>query len=344
MATLLEQSATVNVKVGPFLDETDGRTQETALTITQPDIQLSKNGGTYAQKNAAQTLTHDVDGWYTVALDATDTGTLGLLMLQIHEAGALPVWREFMVLPAAVYNALINATGAGLRADAISWLGTAIVAPVLAGTPDVNTKNAGGTAWASGAIVAAAIATDAITAAKIATGAITSAKFAAGAINAAAIATDAIQAAKIQDGAFTAAKFAAGAFDAVWTVATRLLTAGTNIVLAKGVGLTGLNDIAITAVQTELQKFSVRKNTALANFPFVMYDSAGDPVTGRTVVEERSIDGAAYAACANAFAEVANGSYKLSLAASDLNGDTIIFRFSAAGAQDTFITVATHAT
>lgn len=56
------------------------------------------------------------------------------------------------------------------------------------------------------------------------------------------MAADSITAAAIASGAFTAAKFAAGAFDAVWSVATRILTAGTNIVLAKGTGLTGFND------------------------------------------------------------------------------------------------------
>lgn len=53
-----------------------------------------------------------------------------------------------------------------------------------------------------------------------------------------------LTAAGIADGAFTAAKFASGAFDAVWTVAVRILTAGTNIVLAKGVGVTGFNDLS----------------------------------------------------------------------------------------------------
>jgi hypothetical protein len=61
-------------------------------------------------------------------------------------------------------------------------------------------------------------------------------------ITASAIASNAITAAKIADGALTAAKFAAGAFDAVWSVTTRVLTAGTNIVLAKGTGITGFND------------------------------------------------------------------------------------------------------
>ncbi len=38
----------------------------------------------------------------------------------------------------------------------------------------------------------------------------------------------------------------------VWGFATRILTAGTNIVLAKGVGLTGLNDISTAQVNAEV--------------------------------------------------------------------------------------------
>lgn len=55
-----------------------------------------------------------------------------------------------------------------------------------------------------------------------------------GAITAAKIASDAIASAKIADGALTAAKFASGAFDAVWAVATRILTAATNITSTGG--------------------------------------------------------------------------------------------------------------
>jgi hypothetical protein len=71
----------------------------------------------------------------------------------------------------------------------------------------VNVVNAAGTAWGSGAITAASIATDAIGAAEIAadaigaselaTGAITSAEFASGAITAASIAADAIGASEV---------------------------------------------------------------------------------------------------------------------------------------------------
>lgn len=104
----LKQSTSVDVPIGPFLDSSDGNTIESGLTLTQPDIRLKKNGGAWAQKNAAQTLSHEENGYYEVTLDATDTNTLGLLRLAVHESGALPVWDDFMVLPANVYDSLIG--------------------------------------------------------------------------------------------------------------------------------------------------------------------------------------------------------------------------------------------
>lgn len=38
----------------------------------------------------------------------------------------------------------------------------------------------------------------------------------------------------------------------IWSSATRLLTAGTNIVLAKGTGITGFNDVSVGEIDTEL--------------------------------------------------------------------------------------------
>lgn len=48
--------------------------------------------------------------------------------------------------------------------------------------------------------------------------------------------------------AITSGAFAPNALDAVWSTSTRVLTAGTNIALAKGTGVTGFNDIAATAI------------------------------------------------------------------------------------------------
>lgn len=100
----LKQSTAVTLKIGPFLDDTDGKTAETGLTIAQADVRLSKNGGDIAQKNEATSCTHDELGIYGCPIDATDTGTLGRLQLFVHESGALPVYHEFMVVTAEAYD------------------------------------------------------------------------------------------------------------------------------------------------------------------------------------------------------------------------------------------------
>lgn len=105
----LKEATAVTVKMGPFLDETDQKTTEEALTIAQADIRLSKNGGAFAQTNNAAGATHDEKGWYGVPLDTTDTDTLGTLVVAVHEAGALPKSLEFMVVPANVWDSLFGA-------------------------------------------------------------------------------------------------------------------------------------------------------------------------------------------------------------------------------------------
>jgi len=109
MGLWLKQSTAVDVIVGPFVDKTDGNTAETALTVTQAEVRLSKNGGNMAQKNEATALSHDELGYYVCKFDATDTNTLGILQLMIHEsADALPVYHEYMVVTANVYDTLCS--------------------------------------------------------------------------------------------------------------------------------------------------------------------------------------------------------------------------------------------
>ncbi len=86
----------------------------------------------------------------------------------------------------------------------------------------------------------------------------------------------------------------------------------------------------------------IKKNTALATFSFVMLNAAGNPATGLTVTATRSIDNAAFGACANAVTEISSGFYAISLAAGDVNGNVIDFRFSATNARDTQLTIITN--
>jgi hypothetical protein len=109
MGLWLKQSTAITAKIGPFIDDGDGKTAEVALTLTQADIRLSKNGGNIAQKNEANNATTDELGYYDCPLDATDTNTLGVLQLFVHESGALPVFHEYMVVPANVWDSMFGA-------------------------------------------------------------------------------------------------------------------------------------------------------------------------------------------------------------------------------------------
>jgi len=105
-----------------------------------------------------------------------------------------------------------------------------------------------------------------------------------------------------------------------------------------------LADTGTDGVKVNLSSMILRKNAAFSNFPFKMVD-ATDGFTaepGVTVTATRSIDGAAFGACANAVSEIANGYYKINLAASDLNGSVIILRFTATGCRATEIVIFTN--
>ena len=94
----LRQSTSQVIRFGPFLDSTDGVTPEIALTITQADMQLSKDGAAFAQKSAVGSAVHDTDGWYSTTFNKTDTDTLAIMEFQVNVAGALPVFKTFNVI------------------------------------------------------------------------------------------------------------------------------------------------------------------------------------------------------------------------------------------------------
>lgn len=115
MTAFLKQSTAADVLIGPFVDSADGYTAETGLS---PAVKLSKNGQTLAAKNDATTPVHDADGYYNCELDATDTNTVGTLVLTVvGSATSLPVRHEFYVLEEAVYDKLFGASATGVDAD-----------------------------------------------------------------------------------------------------------------------------------------------------------------------------------------------------------------------------------
>ena len=88
------------------------------------------------------------------------------------------------------------------------------------------------------------------------------------------------------------------------------------------------------------------KGVALAGFPFLLVASS-DHVTGKTgatVTATRSLDGAAFAACANSATEVSGGIYKITLASTDLDADTVVLKFTATDADTRYVTIVTQST
>lgn len=145
----LKQSTSVVIEFGPFIDKTDGVTLETglvsALDHASTGILLSKNGGALTIRHATVTATtYDAHGCYRVTLDTTDTNTLGRLrVIYTDAATCLPVWDDFAILAANVYDSLVGG-GDVLDVSVTQLLGTAWLTPAVAGTPDVNAKQFGG--------------------------------------------------------------------------------------------------------------------------------------------------------------------------------------------------------
>lgn len=137
---LRQSTASQEVPLGYFVDSTDGNTEETALTIANTDIKLWKMGATTLANKNSGGATHISNGVYYAVLDATDTNTLGGLVIYVHVTGALPVRLECEVLSANVYDSLIAGTD-NLQVDTVQVTGTAQTAgDIIADTNDIQTR------------------------------------------------------------------------------------------------------------------------------------------------------------------------------------------------------------
>lgn len=331
----LRQSTSQVIRFGPALDITDGVSEETALTLAQADMRLSKDGGAFAQKNAAGNATHDSDGWYSTTLNATDTDTVGILKLNVHQpANMLPIWETFYVIEEAIYDLLYGAGSTGLvTLAAVTHTGAVIpTVTTLTGHTAQTGDSFARLGAPAGASVSADIA-DVPTVAELNARTLLAANYFDPAADTVALVTDLtnlpsipanwLTAAGINAAAFTNAKFAAGAIDA--------------------------NALAADAVDEIRDGVLPTQNTAFNNIP-VLFVAASDhvtPVTGATgTAVTRSIDGGAFGSGTGTFAEIGNGLYQYDASAADMNGGLVVFRFTATGGtpgapDDVFIPIVT---
>jgi hypothetical protein len=91
-------------------------------------------------------------------------------------------------------------------------------------------------------------------------------------------------AANVITAAATAADFGTEVGTAVWATTTRVLTAGTNIALAKGTGVTGFNDLSAAQVNTEVD--TALTDIHLDHLLAADYDPAAKPGVSTALLNE----------------------------------------------------------
>jgi len=237
--------------------------------VNRTAITLSASGG----DNDMVHITNDVSGYYDLEMTAAQLNVLGRVTLVFTDVDVhLPVFQEYSVLPAQVYDSLFGTDKLQVHAaeitdglitaaaiadgaiDAATFAANAITSTVIADDAITAAK------LNTGAITADAFAADAIVAATLATGAISADAIAANTITATAIADDAITSAKINTGAFTADAFAADALVAA-TFATDCIT---NDALAA---------TAVSEIQTGLSTLTQAQAEDACDAALVTYDA-----------------------------------------------------------------------
>jgi len=126
---LRQSTASQVVILGPFFSSTDG-SAATGLSIANTDIILVKRGSTSSTTKNSGGATHITGGLYYATFDATDTDTLGNLVVTVAKSGAMTLRQDLEVLTAVRYDAEVLGTDY-LQVDVEQWKDSA--APAMSG-------------------------------------------------------------------------------------------------------------------------------------------------------------------------------------------------------------------
>lgn len=153
MTQTVRQSTQVVVRIGPFVDATDGVTPETGVTLGAADqAEALKAAGAATTDISAATWAAitGADGWYNLTLTTAHTDTIGTLDIVVQDASVcLPVHARFQVIEEAAYDTIY-------AASALPASTTNITAGTITTATNVTTVNG----LAANVITAAATAAD----------------------------------------------------------------------------------------------------------------------------------------------------------------------------------------
>lgn len=154
----LKQNTATRITVGPMLDKTDGITPEIALTVTNclltftvddagvPTLVIDAAPTASGGDNDMVHITSDAAGFYDLELTAAQTNYVGRAMLAITDAANhCPVFHEFTILPANVYDSLmgtdkldVNAAEVGGTVQTGRDIGASVLVSVGTGAGQIN--------------------------------------------------------------------------------------------------------------------------------------------------------------------------------------------------------------
>ncbi len=137
----IKESTLTKVRLGPAVDPSDGVTAVTSLTLSGADeAELLKSGGAATVDISGRTFAAiaGCSGWYDLTLTTGDTDTLGMATVVIQDADVtLPLFADFEVLPANVYDSLVGGTDK-LQSDLVEVAGGTVT-----GTADLKASVTG---------------------------------------------------------------------------------------------------------------------------------------------------------------------------------------------------------
>lgn len=117
MSLILKQSTSVDVRLGPFVDATDGVTPETGISIASADQAevLKANGAATVAMTGTLTAVTGCDGWYDYTVATSDVDTVGEIVFVIQDSSVCaPVFVRGYVVEEAIYDTLYG-SGADLE-------------------------------------------------------------------------------------------------------------------------------------------------------------------------------------------------------------------------------------
>ena len=331
---LLKQSTARNLMVF-MADSSDHITGKTGLTLT---ITASKDGAAFA--SISPTVTERGSGWYSLALTTSHTDTLGDFAVHITGTGAdaTDISRQVVVqIPGDVMTANMTQINGSSTSSNLATLklksldlrsndATVAALEVRGGTGGVG-LNGGKAAnfLGGGAGTGGASGGDGIYSAG------------GGALSYRGYGLNLDSPYAGQGGLRVSGNF---------TTAAALFQGDSytdGMRVTGGYGWAGGINANISGSVGSLLTVRPKKNTGFDNFMFPMFDATTkNPKTGLTVTAERAIDGNPFAPCSASAVELSNGVYRVSLSASDLNGNKIMLRFSAPGADDQLVEIITQ--